>query len=155
MFVGQKLHIHPRSFHHRIRDGQAHYFDQNHFLGVDPLDHSKFHDIYAPPVNVKNLKESYDFEVVIPGFKKSEIEVNVDNDKIVVSGKKEEDNHQENIDYVHYEHEVDAFRREFFMGPDADMERIEALFKDGILYIKLHKKEGAQKSPGKKKIVVA
>lgn len=35
-----------KSFHHRIKDGAAHYFDSNHFMGIDPLDHSKFHDIY-------------------------------------------------------------------------------------------------------------
>ncbi len=42
-----------RSFHHRIKDGAAHYFDSNHFMGIDPLDHSHFHEIYS-----KNKNES-------------------------------------------------------------------------------------------------
>lgn len=44
-----------KSFHHRIKDGAAHYFDNNHFMGIDPLDHSKFHDIYEP--NRKSTKK--------------------------------------------------------------------------------------------------
>lgn len=43
----KQIEIHSKSFHHRIKDGGAHYFDSNHFLGIDPLDHSKFHEIYA------------------------------------------------------------------------------------------------------------
>ena len=38
--------IHSRSFHHRIKDGNSHYFDENHFMGIDPLDHARFHEIY-------------------------------------------------------------------------------------------------------------
>lgn len=46
MYVAEKKHLHPRSFHHRIRDGAVSYFDSNHFLGLDPLDHSRFQDLY-------------------------------------------------------------------------------------------------------------
>lgn len=46
MDIGKKSRIHSRSFHHRIRDGEGHYFNENHFMGIDPMDHSKFHDVY-------------------------------------------------------------------------------------------------------------
>ena len=46
MYIGEKKRIHPRSFHHRIRDGAANYFDEQHFMGVDPMDCSKFHKLF-------------------------------------------------------------------------------------------------------------
>lgn len=45
--------FHPLSFRHRIRDGATHYIDTEHFMGIDPLDHSKFHDIYRPAKNAE------------------------------------------------------------------------------------------------------
>lgn len=47
---------HPLSFRHRIRDGASHYIDTGHFMGIDPLDHSKFHDIYKPTRQAKDKK---------------------------------------------------------------------------------------------------
>jgi hypothetical protein len=44
MYIGEKRRIHSRSFHHRIREGAAHFFDTNHFLGMDPMDLSRFHN---------------------------------------------------------------------------------------------------------------
>lgn len=35
-----------RSFHHRIREVAGGYFDQRHFLGIDPFDHTKFKEDY-------------------------------------------------------------------------------------------------------------
>lgn len=46
MFVAQKKHLNPRSFRHRIRDGVGSYFDFNHFLGLDPMDHTWFQSLY-------------------------------------------------------------------------------------------------------------
>ena len=35
-----------KSFHHRIMEAGAHYFDQRHFLGIDPFDSTKFKEKY-------------------------------------------------------------------------------------------------------------
>lgn len=47
MKTSDKPESHFKSFHHRIKDGAAHYFDSNHFMGIDPLDHARFHEIYS------------------------------------------------------------------------------------------------------------
>jgi hypothetical protein len=41
-----KPKIRALSFHHRIREGASHLFNTNHFLGIDPLDHAYFREIY-------------------------------------------------------------------------------------------------------------
>lgn len=46
MYIGEKRRIHSRSFHHRIKDGGFHYVNPDHFLGLDPMDQSRFHHLY-------------------------------------------------------------------------------------------------------------
>gem|GEM_PF-1758908 len=54
---GTLSQMHPLSFRHRIKDGGSHYIDTEHFMGIDPLDHAKFHEIYKP-VQTKDKKEN-------------------------------------------------------------------------------------------------
>lgn len=55
--IMEKLRIHSRSFH-RIRNGETHYFGDDHFMGIDPLDHSKFHKVYDLPKEPKTTCKS-------------------------------------------------------------------------------------------------
>ena len=55
MYVGEKKHVHPRSFHHRIRDGAGSFFNSNHFLGMDPMDHSRFQGLYGDKTQKKKV----------------------------------------------------------------------------------------------------
>lgn len=49
--------IHPKSFRHQIKDSFGHYFNENHLLGVDPFDHSKFKNVYKKAEEKKTDKE--------------------------------------------------------------------------------------------------
>lgn len=53
MYIGKKMRIHSRSFHHRIRDREGQFIDRNQLLGIDPFDHSKFREIYKKPEQKK------------------------------------------------------------------------------------------------------
>ncbi|MFY0687735.1 MAG: hypothetical protein JXQ90_11250 [Cyclobacteriaceae bacterium] len=57
MFTVEKRRVHPKSFHHRIKDVAGHLIDQDQFMGIDPFDSSKFHDIYEDK-NAKKDKKS-------------------------------------------------------------------------------------------------
>lgn len=139
MYTGNKNQTHPHSFHHSMKDGASHYFDRNHFLGIDPLDHTKFHHFYEPPVNVKEDFHSYELEMMIPGFKKENITIAMEDDRIIVSGKKDESVSSSNMSYIHSEHVVNEFRRDFFLSKDAEPDKIEAKFENGVLRISLTK----------------
>lgn len=58
MYVAEKRRVHPRSFHHRIRDGAVGYFNTDHLLGMDPMDHSRFRGLY------EKKKESIKWDVL-------------------------------------------------------------------------------------------
>jgi len=50
MVLTDRNRIHFKSFHHRIKEGNTHYVDDQQFLGIDPFDHSKFKKIYSTKV---------------------------------------------------------------------------------------------------------
>ena len=58
MYTGQKFKIHSKSFHHRIRNSHVHYVDTEQFLGIDPFDKSKFHQVYEMPIKKDPKKET-------------------------------------------------------------------------------------------------
>ena len=46
MYTGKLLRIRPKSFHHRIRDRVGRFIDHHQLLGIDPMDQSKFKNLY-------------------------------------------------------------------------------------------------------------
>jgi len=47
--------------------------------------------------NIKEMEEDVVLELVVPGFKKNEIEITLDNNNLLVKGKKEEKNTEKYI----------------------------------------------------------
>lgn len=90
-----------------------------------------------PPYNVlKTGEHTYQLEVAVAGFTQGEIEINVNEGNLIITGEKTE---PVNPDYV-YEHQGISARR--FIRTFALMDYVEvvsATNKDGILTIKLER----------------
>ena len=139
MYIGKKFRIHPRGFRHRIRENFGEFYDHSHLLGIDPFDSTKFPNVYEPPTNVKEQQNTYTLELMIPGFSKEEVNISLVEDCLLIEGNKEDDITEDSQDYIHHEHVVNGFRREFYLNPTTDRENIEATFENGVLRITLHK----------------
>lgn len=104
-----------------------------------------------PAVNVIEYVDHYLLEMAIPGMSKKDIEINVAEDKLVISA----ENKGKNADkkYSLKEFYYNSFKRSFNISEGIDQEEIVASFKNGILSIKLgKKKEEIKKGPKKIKI---
>ncbi len=152
MYIGNQLRLHPKSFHHRIRDGYGRYFDNDQFMAIDPFDRSKFHDIYEPPANLREAESNFTLELILPGFTKDEIDLEVEGNRLIITGEKTTDKESEGESYIRKEHDFTQFRREFLVDERMDLEHIDAKFENGVLNILLHKKE---EHTDKKEIEVA
>lgn len=84
----------------------------------------------------------YNIEIDVPGFKKEDINMEVENGYLKISAEKKEDNEEkENKKYVHRErHSYAKCERMFYIGDTSDDE-IKAKFKDGILKVTVPKEE--------------
>lgn len=109
-----------------------------------------------PAMNIKENKNDFEVELSVPGFQKKEIEVALENDQLIVSAEKSAKDIQENENgYTRKEFSYNAFERRMKLPENVDAKKdVKANYDNGILKLKLHKKEAA-KVPPKKMIQIA
>ena len=118
---------HPQSFRHRIGSRYGNMFDRNFLLGYDPYEDHPLIGMNNHPVNVREDKEYYEIEIPLPGYKKEEIQIHVEDDLLTVKGKKEEDSENQSA-YIIKEHGTNTFEQSFRLSGITDRENITARF---------------------------
>jgi len=104
---------------------------------------------FRPTVNTRDEEDAYYLDVDLPGVKKEDIAIDVDDNVLTISGKREvKEEHQEN-DYYKVESMYGSFSRSFTLPEDVDEQNIEASSKDGVLEITLAKVPQVEKQPKK------
>ena len=82
----------------------------------------------------------------LPGFDEKDIEINLDNRKLTIESKKEEQKKEgDEQKYLIRERRLSSINRSFMLPEDANPEEISASFKNGILSLVVNKKAEAQK----------
>ncbi len=88
-------------------------------------------------------KKSGDFhvEIDLPGIKKEDIEVKIDNNILTISGERKMKKEVNRKDYYLLESSFGRFERSFTLPKGIDKEKINAEYKNGRLTIDLEKEE--------------
>ena len=149
MYVMSGSKLRNRLFH-RIGDQYRSFLDRDHFLG-----RSAFEDpwIAPPAANIKNGKEAYHLEVVLPGFRKEEISVSLDHNVLTV--KAQAIPGKEKGVAIHEEVSLgEKEQRSFELTRDIVQDGITAKFDNGVLNITLPHKVNNRGSM-KKKVAVS
>ncbi|GAL69143.1 small heat shock protein [Jejuia pallidilutea] len=102
-----------------------------------------------PKVNIKETKDDYFVEMAVPGMKKDDFNIDLDNKVLSISTehKEETENTQEN--YTRREFGYSSFKRTFTLPESVDDNKIKATYTDGILTIQLPKREEAKEKPAR------
>lgn len=96
----------------------------------------------VPAVNIKENTNGYALEMVAPGMAKTDFKVELENDVLTISAEKSNQTSEEEGVYSRKEFSYQSLKRSFTFPQDlVDTERIEAKYEDGILHIKIPKKE--------------
>lgn len=98
--------------------------------------------------DVRETKDGYDVFVDLPGFKKEDVKLNLENGYLTIMA-----NRNENLDekdkegrYIRQERCTGSCARSFYVGEELKPEDVSAKFENGILELKLPKAE-AKKLP--------
>ena len=96
--------------------------------------------------DVRETDNSYELDIDLPGFKKDEISVQLDNGYLSISASKGLDKDEENKNgkYIRRERYAGAMNRTFYVGGNLTQQDIQAKFEDGILKISVPKKDVQQ-----------
>lgn len=96
--------------------------------------------------DVRETENSYELDIDLPGFKKDEINVQLDNGYLSISAAKglDKDEEKKNSKYIRRERYAGAMSRTFYVGDNLTQQDIKAKFEDGILKISVPKKDVQQ-----------
>lgn len=102
-----------------------------------------------PAVNVIEADDHFRIDVAAPGLNKEDFKVEVENDTLTISAKKEEVA-TEGETFTRREFKYLEFERQFHLPETIDVNQITATMKNGILSLNLAKKEEAKELPPRK-----
>ena len=101
--------------------------------------------------DVRETKNSYEVDVDLPGFKKDEIKLELDNGYLTISAAKgldKDETDKETGKYIRRERYAGNLSRSFYIG-DVKQEDVKAAFKNGILSISVPKEDKKAKEEKK------
>jgi HSP20 family protein len=97
-----------------------------------------------PAVDVLESKDAYLVRAELPGMKKEDIKVELKDGTLTISGESKSEKPAEGVEYRHVERVATKFWRSFSLPEIAKQDGIEAVYKDGILEIRVPKAEEAK-----------
>jgi HSP20 family protein len=102
-----------------------------------------------PAVNIKELDSQFEIELAVPGKRKDDFEIEVENGILSISSTEEEKQLNENGKFTRREFSYTSFRRSFTLPDSVDPTKIDASYKEGLLQVLLPKHKEAQPQPKK------
>ena len=112
------------------------------FLGGQPSNDGG--DRLAPYcVDVREDADHFYVEAELPGFKKEEIDITMENQQLTISAERKDEQKQggKKGDLLLHERRYSRFIRSFTLPPTVDEQTVNAKLADGVLTITLNKRE--------------
>jgi len=105
-----------------------------------------------PRMDIMEDDKSIVMETEIPGMKKNDIKISVEDKVLKIEGEKKREEEKKEKNYYRAERLFGKFERSFVLPDTIDTDKIDAEFEDGVLKINLKKVEA--KKPETKEIKV-
>ena len=100
-----------------------------------------------PSANIIENNDDYRIELQVPGYRKEDIRIQIENGILSISHEKERDEDQTSVNYVSREFQPADFERSFSLSDRLASDKISARYTDGILEVTIPKKEEAKARP--------
>ncbi|NOX34741.1 MAG: Hsp20/alpha crystallin family protein [Deltaproteobacteria bacterium] len=97
-------------------------------------------DILKPHLDLGATEKEYTVSVEIPGVEKKDVKLEITNDTLAIRGEKKQENEEKNKHFYRLERSYGSFQRVLSLPDDADRDRVNAVFKKGILTITIPRK---------------
>lgn len=96
-----------------------------------------------PAMNVKESEKEFEVELAAPGLKKDDFNITLDQGLLTVSAEREDQKEEDKEGFVSREFSYNSFSRTVGIPDTVDEEKdISAKYENGVLKLKLQKKEG-------------
>lgn len=100
--------------------------------------------MWSPRADVYEIGDAYVLEMELAGFHREDVELTFENGVLTVSGRRREQEAEENATYYLRERATQGFSRSFALPRSVDYEEVEATLTEGLLRVHLPKLEEAR-----------
>ncbi len=98
----------------------------------------------GPSANIKETKDAYNIELLVPGYNKESFSVKVEDSLLTISGEAKEEQLEEGAKFTRKEYTHTSFKRSFTLPKTIVADKIGAAYENGILKVTLPKLEEAK-----------
>ncbi|WP_019568554.1 Hsp20/alpha crystallin family protein [Thioalkalivibrio sp. ALMg13-2] len=109
--------------------------------------------LLKPSVDIAETRKAYRISVEVPGIDEDAIDLTVDGDDLIISGEKRQETEEDAAGYHRVERAYGQFRRILSLPGDADIDAIQARFKNGVLKIDIPRRKDDAR-PGVRRIEI-
>ena len=110
------------------------FFNEDRYL-------SRNRDDYYPAVNIEENADAYRVSIELPGMEKKDIKISFQDDVLTISGEKKDQKEDKDKNYHYFERRFGKFERSFRIHTEVIEDKIDAVFKDGVLTVDMPKAE--------------
>jgi HSP20 family protein len=104
-------------------------------------------ELIRPASQASSSKDAYSIDIELPGVKADDVDVEVvGGDTLMVRGTKRDAREESGEGYIFSERVFGTFQRSFDLPSDVDTDNIEADFADGVLTLRLPRKQAGARS---------
>ncbi len=97
-----------------------------------------------PLMNIEETKDAYKISVELPGMEKDDIDIEIKDNVLTISGEKKEETRSEEGTFYRRERRFGKFSRSINLPNDINANSISAEYKNGVLMLVLPKTEEAK-----------
>ena len=113
------------------------------FRGFE-MDPEYFDTVWYPSVDVAENEHSYEVKAELPGLKKEDIKLSLEDNVLTLEGERKEESETKKKNVRISERAYGRFQRCFRLPKEVSAEGVKASYKDGILTVEIPKSEAAK-----------
>jgi HSP20 family protein len=99
---------------------------------------------WSPALDLYDDKDNFVLKAELPGMKKEDIQIQLHDGVLTLSGERKEERKSESGDIHRSERFVGRFQRTLTLPSEVDVDKVKANYQDGILTVTLPKSEAAK-----------
>jgi HSP20 family protein len=99
---------------------------------------------WMPTVDVRETKNALEISAELPGIEPKEVEVSVEDGVLTLKGARNFEKATEGETYHRVERAYGSFERSFSLPTNVDPEKVQAVYRHGVLHLTLPKREEAK-----------
>jgi len=118
--------------------------DEINKLFEDTFKERKTSDFWTPNIDILETKEEYKIKMDIPGVFKEDVNISVTGNDLIIKGERKEEKFENETNCYRKEIPYGIFMRQIVLPENVSEENIKALYKDGVLEVRIPKADKAK-----------